>query len=75
MIIGTYLAKFMAVPEHAKLREETCYDLWRNFFKNNESKLIDKELIDRMEICDEKNCKKFIEYYVDWTDKFRAMII
>lgn len=75
MIIGTFLAKFMAVAEHGKLKEETCYELWKNFFKNNESKLVDKELVDKMEICDDKNSRKFIEYFVDWTDKFRALII
>lgn len=37
--------------------------------------MVEKEVVDRLEICDEKNAKKFIEYFVDWTDKFRAMII
>ena len=49
--------------------------MWRNYFKANEGKPIDKEVVDRLDICDDKNCRKFIEYFVEWTDKFRAMII
>jgi hypothetical protein len=75
IVIGIYLARFSDVPEHQRLKEENCYELWRNYFKANEGKLIEREVVEKLEICDEKNCKKFIEYFVDWTEKFRAMII
>ena len=48
MIIGSYLAKFVAQPEHQKLKEETCYDLWRNYFKANENRPVEKEVQDKL---------------------------
>jgi hypothetical protein len=36
---------------------------------------VEKELVERLRICDERTGKKLVEYFVDWAAIFRAIVI
>jgi hypothetical protein len=52
MIAGTYLAIYESISEHQIKNEETCYEQWKSYCKKNEAKPIEKELVDKLQICD-----------------------
>lgn len=74
MILGEYLAGYYS-NEANRVKGEPAYDIWRNFHSSFDQKKIDAESLERLKIFDEKNCKKFIDYFVQWTDLFRALSI
>ena len=52
MIAGTYLAIYESISEHQIKNEETCFEQWKSYCKKNEAKPIEKELVDKLQICD-----------------------
>jgi len=36
---------------------------------------LDEEVLGQLKIFDEKNCKKFVDYFVQWNDLFKALTI
>jgi hypothetical protein len=74
LILGEYLAEFYAI-ESNKAKGEAIYDNWRNYYKIYEGKKYDGEFLGQLNIFDEKSCKKFVEYFSQWADLFRALSI
>jgi hypothetical protein len=74
LILGEYLAEFYA-QEASKAKGEQLYEAWRNFHKAFEQKKIDVDTLQKLKIFDEKSCKKFVDYFVQWTDIFRCLSI
>ena len=74
MILGEYLAEFYS-HEGNRTKSEHAYDIWRNSHKAFEARKIDEEVLERLKIFDEKSCKKFVDYFVQWNDLFKALTI
>jgi hypothetical protein len=51
------------------------YENWKNYFKVYDGKKLEAELTGQLRIFDEKSCKKFVDYFVQWADLFRALSI
>ena len=74
MILGEYLADYYSTEGH-RGKGEDAYEKWKNHHKAFEQKKIEAETLESLKIFDEKNIKKFIDYFVQWTDLFRALNI
>lgn len=51
------------------------YENWKNYIKVYEGKKLEHELAGQLRIFDERSTKKFVEYFVQWADLFRALSI
>jgi hypothetical protein len=74
LILGEFMAEYYSV-EANRAKGEATYDNWKNFFKHYDAKKYDPDFLAQIAIFDEKSCKKFVEYFVQWADLFRALSI
>lgn len=74
MILGEYNAEFYSKEEN-KVKGESAYDQWKKSATAFEARPLDSETLSRLKIFDDKNCKKFVEFYTSWCDMFRALSI
>lgn len=74
LILGSYMAEYYEQEAH-KVKGDASYDLWKNYFKTYETKKLEADLLPQGSIFDEKSTKKFVEYFVQWADLFRALSI
>jgi hypothetical protein len=49
------------------------YENWKKYFKIYDGKKYDNHFSSQLHIFDEKSSKKFVDYFVQWTDLFRAL--
>ena len=72
IVMGEYLSEYYA-NESNKMKGEQAYENWKNYHKIFDQRKLEAEELTRMKIFDEKNCKKYIEYFVQWTELFRVL--
>ena len=70
--MGQYLSQYYA-NEANKMKGEQAYENWKNYQKHFDQRKLQAEELARMKIFDEKNCKKFLDYFVQWTQLFRVL--
>lgn len=68
------MADYYAIEAH-KDKGEAMYENWRNYLKVNEPKKYKSQFLSQISIFDEKSGKKFVEYFVEWAEIFRALSI
>ena len=59
----------------ARPKGEQGYEVWRNFHKGFDARKMEERDVQSLKIFEEKSCKKFVDYFVQWTDLFRALNI
>jgi hypothetical protein len=74
LILGEFMAEYYAIEAH-RAKGDASYDNWKNYFKVYDGKKYDPDFLAQITIFDEKSCKKFVEYFVQWADLFRALSI